>query len=139
MNLSQNRKWKLIKFFKDYQQKFFLYDWDIEYRWNQAEDDYCMKTESDDTYLQAIVTIYEKKMLRRWEERGDNYIRTLCAHELLHILISPVANLTREKLASEKQLEDEEERLIERLTKIVFPRDWWEWQEPYYNSFPESK
>lgn len=77
------------------------------------------ETSSNPTYLKATITFYPAILLSdkeryNWEQTINNI-----KHELCHLLTEKFSNMAKDRYATEKQIDDELETLVQTLSIIT--------------------
>lgn len=94
----------------------FLDRYNITVKHGVVKESSMMECEVQYPYLEATI-LYSDEAYKEWKEGND--LNQYIIHELLHITVSPMRFVARERFSSEKELEDRHEELVETITNIL--------------------
>jgi len=110
--------------FKRYAKKwlkaFGLTSWSVEFNHKDLENNLRLA----ECGVDAIGKFAELNLNVVWEDNTPtlvNLSNTAC-HEVLHVLLGPMAHLSSERFVTERELEHAEHEVIRSILQFIFPR-----------------
>ena len=104
-------------------QRFRLTNWSLTTKF-ESDMEVDSDTETEQTmlevtclpdYMEAVVNVHVKACL----EISDVQLRKACYHEVAHILLSNLTHLAESRWVTEKEFQDEKERVCQILAQAV--------------------
>ena len=110
--------WKAVT---EFVAKLRVVDWTIRTDvkdMDPVDDRTLADCQPDPDFAVATITLY-----RNWEkDPTPEHIKETAFHEVLHVVMSRLMELARERYVTEKQLDDEEHEVIRRIVSYVFKK-----------------
>lgn len=98
--------------------KFELNRWDVVYTFKPMNGTEACADSQPSSYF-ADITLNKELTNIEKSENVDDYLKNLAKHEVLHILISRFSGVAKMRYINERELDDEEEGIVNLLTKII--------------------
>ena len=119
MKLSEKQLKQIKGWIEEARIRLLMYDWTINTKIDNSMEGVMMKCDPDRTYMNAMIAMSEAEVLKDWKLYGDKYMRCVCFHEVLHAFMAPFVDMAFARHISFGHLDEEKERLTERLAKII--------------------
>lgn len=104
---------RLIKWLQEAQDAFCMHEWQFSMDWGDIEEMFIVR--SLPCNMEAHITA-NYNLIRSMPEK---YVRQACFHEVAHALLSEFMELACSRFVNLRQLKNANERLAERLARLM--------------------
>lgn len=120
------KKWTRVILDENHFQDYNISKFEFK-KWDEANP-YCverftaMSIEIDEAYLEFKINVFPE-MHRGYVQYGDKgkikAIKKVLVHEVCHTIVTTLASLARERYVTDEQIQIEEEKMTERLARLI--------------------